>query len=130
MKAYSNAQSLRVWVVIGMVFFGLLTLGVIWIGLPKGIIVWYMAVSLATFLLYAHDKKAAQNGSWRVQEATLHKLALAGGWIGAAFAHWLLRHKSSKPEFRKAFYLTVIGNIIGLVIIGFIKYRQGLLIAS
>lgn len=91
--------------------------------LPVAVLGWYVAISLATFLLYRYDKQAAKQGNWRVQEATLHKLALAGGWVGAALAQSVLRHKSQKPEFRKHFYLTVIGNIVGLGVIWFIKFR-------
>ena len=96
-----KSQTLLTWVAIGVLFFVLLT----------------------AVVLYAHDKKAAQNGDWRVQEASLHKLAFAGGWVGAAFAHWLLRHKSTKPEFRRAFYLTVIGNLLALAIISYINLK-------
>ena len=116
-------QTLLTWVAIGVLFFVLLTAVVLVKHLPLWIIGWYFAISLATYLLYAHDKKAAQNGDWRVQEASLHKLAFAGGWVGAAFAHWLLRHKSTKPEFRRAFYLTVIGNLLALAIISYINLK-------
>lgn len=85
--------------------------------MPLYFLGWYVAISLATYLLYQHDKNAAKNNSWRVAESSLHKLALAGGWIGAVFAHKFLRHKSAKAEFRKNFYLTVVGNIVGLVIV-------------
>lgn len=118
-----KSQTLLTWVAIGVLFFFLLTAVVLVKHLPLWIIGWYFAISLATYLLYAHDKKAAQNGDWRVQEASLHKLAFAGGWVGAAFAHWLLRHKSTKPEFRRAFYLTVIGNLLTLAIISYINMK-------
>ena len=116
-----KSETLLTWVAIGVLFFFLLTAVVLVKHLPLWIIGWYCAISLATYLLYAHDKKAAQNGDWRVQEASLHKLAFAGGWVGAVFAHWLLRHKSTKPEFRRAFYLTVIGNLLALAIISYIN---------
>ena len=118
-----KSQTLLTWVAIGVLFFVLLTAVVLVKHLPLWIIGWYFAISLATYLLYAHDKKAAKNGDWRVQEASLHKLAFAGGWVGAAFAHWLLRHKSTKPEFRRAFYLTVLGNLLALAIISFINLK-------
>ncbi len=122
-KARINESILNAWVILAILF--ILGLGGLVAAklLPMGILGWYFALSLATFLLYGHDKNAAQNDSWRVQEATLHKLALAGGWVGAAFAHKLLRHKSQKPEFRKNFYMTVIGNIIALVVVWWIKFR-------
>lgn len=70
----------------------------------------YLVVSLITFLLYAADKSAAQNGSWRTPENTLHLLSLVGGWPGAIVAQQKLRHKSKKQSFRQVFWLTVILN--------------------
>ena len=52
-----------------------------------------MAMSLATFIVYFGDKRAARLGRARVSEATLHGLALACGWPGALLAQQLLRHK-------------------------------------
>jgi len=71
----------------------------------------YLAVSLVTFILYAVDKSAAQNGSWRTQESTLHLFSLLGGWPGAIIAQQTLRHKSKKQSFRAVFWVTVILNI-------------------
>jgi len=71
----------------------------------------YLAVSLFTFILYAVDKSAAQNGSWRTQESTLHLFSLAGGWPGAMIAQQTLRHKSKKQSFRAVFWVTVTLNI-------------------
>lgn len=98
--------------IVGIIF--LLSLGFLILQkvLPIWILGWYMAINLATFLLYAHDKNSAQHRGWRVQEASLHKLALLGGWIGAGVAHKILRHKSQKTEFRQGFYLTIFGNLI------------------
>ena len=71
----------------------------------------YLAVSLLTFILYAIDKSAAQNDSWRTQESTLHFFSLAGGWPGAMIAQQTLRHKSKKQSFRAVFWVTVVLNI-------------------
>lgn len=75
----------------------------------------YLAVSLATFTLYALDKSAAQRGEWRTQETTLHLLALAGGWPGALVAQQKLRHKSRKRSFQVVFWITVILNCSGFI---------------
>lgn len=63
----------------------------------------YIVISLLTFVLYAVDKSAAQNDSWRTQESTLHLLSLAGGWPGAMIAQQTLRHKSKKQDFMAVF---------------------------
>ncbi|WP_342617960.1 cold shock and DUF1294 domain-containing protein [Rhodoferax sp. GW822-FHT02A01] len=75
----------------------------------------YVGLSAATFIAYAVDKSAAARGNWRTPESTLHLLSLSGGWPGALLAQQLLRHKSSKREFRLVFWGTFTLNIIGLV---------------
>ena len=70
----------------------------------------YMVISLVTFVVYAYDKSAAENGAWRTPESTLHLLSLAGGWPGALVAQQQLRHKSRKESFRAVFWMTVLLN--------------------
>lgn len=82
---------------------------------PIWIIGLYVVLSVITFAVYAKDKSAAMHGSWRTPENELHLLALAGGWPGALIAQQLLRHKSTKREFRQLFWITVGLNIAGVV---------------
>jgi uncharacterized membrane protein YsdA (DUF1294 family)/cold shock CspA family protein len=79
--------------------------------LPAALWGTYMAMSLATFIVYAGDKRAASKMQQRVPERTLHLLALGCGWPGALLAQQLLRHKSSKPAFLRRFWMTVAANI-------------------
>lgn len=80
-----------------------------WAGqLPWWVLGAALAVNLLTFLVYAIDKSAAQNGQWRTKESHLHLLSLAGGWPGAWFAQQWLRHKSRKVEFRTVYWATVV----------------------
>jgi uncharacterized membrane protein YsdA (DUF1294 family)/cold shock CspA family protein len=74
----------------------------------------YFGVSLIAFIGYAMDKSAARNNRRRTPESTLHVLALIGGWPGAAFAQRLWRHKSSKAEFQRVFWVTVVLNCAAL----------------
>ncbi|PCJ46899.1 MAG: DNA-binding protein [Gammaproteobacteria bacterium] len=83
--------------------------------LPMIIFGIYSIISLITFAFYALDKSAAQSGSWRTKENTLHLLALIGGWPGALVAQSKLRHKSSKQSFRITFWITVIINVAGFI---------------
>jgi uncharacterized membrane protein YsdA (DUF1294 family)/cold shock CspA family protein len=78
--------------------------------IPFFILAGYMALSLITFIMYAVDKSAAKNGTWRTRESTLHLLSAAGGWPGALAAQQKLRHKSKKKSFRTIFWITVIVN--------------------
>ena len=81
-------------------------------GVSEWVVLAYAGPSLWCFGAYWHDKHQAQSGGWRTPEATLHALALLGGWPGALLAQQCLRHKSSKPEFRQAFWATVVLNML------------------
>ncbi len=81
--------------------------------LPRAVWGAYFSMSMASFLVYALDKRAARLRQWRVAESTLHLLALACGWPGALLAQQTLRHKSSKPAFRRVFWLMVLLNVLG-----------------
>ena len=73
----------------------------------------YLVASIVAFLAYALDKSAAKQGRWRIPESTLHVLDLACGWPGALLAQQLFRHKTSKPSFVSAFWVTVLLNFAG-----------------
>jgi uncharacterized membrane protein YsdA (DUF1294 family)/cold shock CspA family protein len=93
----------------------LLLLGYV-LGHPPRWLPWaYLGFSVLTFLVYATDKSAAQRGAWRIPENTLHMLSVIGGWPGALIAQQMLRHKSSKQEFRLVFWGTVMLNVIGFM---------------
>ena len=76
-----------------------------------------LIISLLCYFYYAKDKKAAMTGSWRVPENTLHLLALLGGWPGALYAQQRLRHKTQKTSFRVVFFLSVLANCSGVVLL-------------
>jgi uncharacterized membrane protein YsdA (DUF1294 family)/cold shock CspA family protein len=77
----------------------------------------YLVLSVICLFVYAADKSAAKAGRWRTPESTLHFFALIGGWPGALLAQQLLRHKSNKPEFQIAFWVTVCINVVTFVAI-------------
>ena len=93
-----------------------LTVHLLW-GVPNWLWGLYSAMSMATFIVYALDKRAARRGDWRVGENTLHGLSLACGWPGALLAQQVLRHKSVKLSFRRVYWLTVVVNIAAFVAI-------------
>lgn len=70
----------------------------------------YIVASLVTYLAYASDKSAAQQGRQRIPENTLHLLSLIGGWPGALIAQKKLRHKNRKSSFQAVFWTTVVLN--------------------
>lgn len=81
---------------------------------PLWIAGWYLLASVVTLVAYAGDKSAASHDRWRTPESTLHLLAIAGGWPGALIAQQLLRHKSTKQQFRQVFWMTVVLNVVTL----------------
>lgn len=80
--------------------------------LPSILGLWLILINVLTFLIYAKDKAAARQGTWRTEEIKLHALALLGGWPAALLAQRRLRHKSSKASFQGVFWLTVVGNVL------------------
>lgn len=74
----------------------------------------YALMSVLAFALYGADKAAARSGRWRTPEATLHLVALLGGWPGALAAQRVFRHKTRKQPFRAIFWCTVAANCLGL----------------
>ena len=91
-----------------------ITVAFLW-GVPLVVLAAYLGASVITMFAYAFDKAAAVRGDWRAPESTLHFLALVGGWPGALLAQQLLRHKSSKVEFRLVFWATVVINVAAFV---------------
>lgn len=65
-------------------------------------------VNLVTFAAYALDKRAAIRGQRRISERSLHLWSLAGGWPAAWCAQRLMRHKTMKTPFQRAYGLTVL----------------------
>jgi uncharacterized membrane protein YsdA (DUF1294 family)/cold shock CspA family protein len=78
--------------------------------LPIELIGLYVVMSILAIIMYAKDKNAAEWGTWRTPESTLHAIALVGGWPGAGIAQSFLRHKSKKISFRVTYWVTVIAN--------------------
>jgi len=75
----------------------------------------YVVASIAAFVAYARDKSAARAGARRTPEASLHLLAIVGGWPGALVAQRVLHHKSRKVSFQLVFWATVLANCAALV---------------
>jgi len=109
----SNTNSQPPAKLLTFVFFAIVGLSIYFNKLPIHVLGAYLLLSMVTFIAYAIDKSAAQSGSWRTSEGTLHVLALLGGWPGAMLAQQTLRHKSRKASFRGTFWFTVLLNCAG-----------------
>jgi uncharacterized membrane protein YsdA (DUF1294 family) len=97
---------------LAIIFIFCIGLSVYFAQIPIAALLFYLLMSLATFIVYAIDKSAARKGTWRTQENTLHILALVGGWPGAMIAQQTLRHKTRKQPFRVIFWITVMINCV------------------
>jgi len=97
-------------VTVAVIFFAFILLLVFASKVPPLILSIYLAASVVTFIMYAVDKSAAKNDTWRTPESTLHWLSIIGGWPGALIAQQTLRHKSKKQSFRAVFWVTVFLN--------------------
>lgn len=56
-------------------------------------------INIATFGLYAIDKRNGGFGLWRIPEAVLLGLAVSGGAYGAGAGMFLFRHKTLHTAF-------------------------------
>ncbi len=84
-------------------------------GVSPWVAAWYGGMSLLSFIACVCDKWAAEAGRWRTSEGTLHLLDLAGGWPGGLLAQQAMRHKTSKPDYVRDFWLTVVLNLAAFV---------------
>ncbi|ELA3116720.1 DUF1294 domain-containing protein [Vibrio vulnificus] len=102
-------------VLFGFSFLVAATASVVLFDGAKILIPLYVVLSMFTYLMFAKDKQAAQENSWRTPENTLHLLSLLGGWPGALLAQFSLRHKSKKQPFKLILWLTITLNIAGFL---------------
>jgi uncharacterized membrane protein YsdA (DUF1294 family)/cold shock CspA family protein len=103
------------WPVLALVSFAIFALLYAWAtfrwGVHYYVLLGYLALSGWTYVMYMHDKTAAELGEWRVSEGGLHLLGLLGGWPGANLAQHFLRHKSKKTSFRVKHWVMVCLNL-------------------
>jgi uncharacterized membrane protein YsdA (DUF1294 family) len=75
-----------------------------------------VAASGASIVLYGIDKFAAVGKKRRLPEATLHLVALLGGWPGAAIGQRLFRHKTRKASFLLKFLITAAAHSLFCIV--------------
>lgn len=85
----------------------------------------YLGAGGFSALLYGYDKRAAAQGAWRISEATLHTVDMAGGIIGGLAAQALFRHKTSKTEFAIVTAAVYAIHVIALAALIAGVYRLG-----
>lgn len=60
-----------------------------------------LLVNILTYLLFAVDKRRAEQGAWRISEVTLLTYAALGGSPAAKLGQRRLRHKTRKQPFAR-----------------------------
>lgn len=111
----SAASTGASWPALALVSFAIFAVLYAWAtfrwGVHYYVLLGYLALSGWTYVMYMHDKTAAELGEWRVSEGGLHLLGLLGGWPGANLAQHFLRHKSKKTSFRVKHWVMVCLNL-------------------
>lgn len=124
-KMKPSTQVLKPWQYWLMVAYAVFLLALVITGLLPA---WFFAVpvlmGVVTYTYYMMDKTAAKQGTWRVQESTLHLLSLLGGWCGALIAQQSLRHKTVKADFKRVFWITVGINWLLVVLLSTLNLSQ------
>lgn len=73
--------------------------------------IYAVALSLATFLLCAYDKKVAGTEAMRVPERVLLGAALVGGTLGLLVGMKVFRHKTRKASFKRGVVLVILAQL-------------------
>ena len=82
--------------------------------------IWLVSASLVTFLLYGDDKAQARRGGWRIPEAVLHWLALAGGFPGGWAGRSVFHHKTQKGFFT---FVLLVATLIHLGVVYWLVFK-------
>lgn len=86
------------------------------------LLIWFAVVSLAAVILTVADKIFAQKGKWRIPEATLMLVGLAGGALAMLITMKAIRHKTLHNKFMFGLPAEIILHIaLVIVLIYFIK---------
>jgi len=81
-------------------------------GLVELFTITFVLINVATFLLYAIDKRRSINDNRRISEKTLLFFTVFLGGFGALFGMKLCRHKTQKLKFK---IYVVVGVILALI---------------
>ena len=112
--------------VISLVLFIVLSVPLLWLfgGSIFGVVLaYFVAVNVATYLIYRYDKKVAGKGPTRVPENILLLLAAVGGSPAAFIAMSTLRHKTQKTSFQVKFWAIVA--VQAIIIVGMLFFNSG-----
>jgi len=81
--------------------------------MQKAILIYFIFVNVAAFVVYTFDKFRSRVGASRVSEKELHTFSMIGGFLGATLSMVLFRHKVSKNSFLIKHILIMLVWIVG-----------------
>lgn len=84
------------------------------------ILVYLVALNVATFFTFGIDKWKAKKAKWRIREAALLLLAVLGGSIGAWLGMKVWHHKTLHKKFKYGIPAIIIAQ---LALVGFLLLR-------
>jgi uncharacterized membrane protein YsdA (DUF1294 family) len=87
-----------------------------------GILIYLAAINIVAFFLYGIDKWKAKRNKWRVTEARLLWIAVAGGSIGALLGMKIWHHKTKHNKFRFGLPAILILHLAAVLAAGYYYY--------
>ena len=84
-----------------------------------GILIYLVAINIVAFFLYGIDKWKAKRNKWRVTEARLLWIAVAGGSIGALLGMKIWHHKTQHAKFRFGLPAILVLQIAAVLAAGY-----------
>lgn len=82
----------------------------------KILLIYLIAINVATFFTYGIDKWKAKQSKWRIREAALLALAVLGGSLGAWLGMKVWHHKTLHKKFKYGVPAIIV---VQLVIAGY-----------
>ena len=79
--------------------------------MTETLLYYLIVINVIAFLMYGMDKWKAKRGSWRISEATLLLMAVAGGSIGALLGMNVWHHKTMHKKFKYGLPLILLAQL-------------------
>ena len=89
-----------------------------------GLLIYLAAINIVAFFLYGIDKWKARHDKWRITEARLIWIAVAGGSIGALLGMKIWHHKTKHNKFRFGLPAILILQIAAVVAVVYYYFAR------
>lgn len=92
-------------------------------GLSGFIIIYLLIIALFAVVMTVIDKISAKKGAWRIPEATLMLIGLAGGALPMLLTMKAIRHKTLHKKFMIGLPLEIALHIALIIVILILKFK-------